>query len=160
MKRRLDDTKVGEYKTNWCWTFLYTIMIVVGIVGIFLFPITYKNGEVISPINYFFKGDYKNFLGNCSFAYIALVSILFINTFFSLSVARFGKSVMVKVNKIFEFLLALGSLCLHVVYLLFFGQNDLGIEGKYFFFWMSFTMIIMIFSLINYYETKKISIYD
>ena len=160
MKRKLDDTRVGEYKTNWCWTFFYTIMIVVGIVAIFLFPITYLNGEAISPINYFFKGNYNNFLGNCSFAYIVLVSILFINTFFSLSVARFGKSVMVKVNKIFEYFMALGCLCLHVVYLLFFTQSDFAMEGKYFFFWMSFLVIIMVFSLINYYETKKISIYD
>lgn len=160
MKRRLDDTKVGEYKTNWWWTFFYTIMIVAGIVGIFLFPITQNGVDGVSPVNYLYKGDYKNFLGNCSLFYVALVAILFINTFFTLSIPRLGKSVVVKINKIFELLLALSALTLHVVYVLYYSSENFEVECKYFCFWMTFTVVIMIFSLINYYETKKISIYD
>ena len=29
MIRKLDDTRVGEYKVGWGWTFVYTIFIVI-----------------------------------------------------------------------------------------------------------------------------------
>jgi hypothetical protein len=159
VKRRLSDVRVGEYKINIGCVFCYNVLIVAAILGIFLFPIAIDSGIKLSPVNYLIEGKYASYIGNCSIAYISLCVILFINSFLILSVSKIGRSVFSKISKLFELLCSLCCLILHGLYF-FVSESSMMLEAKYYFSWMLFLVMIMLFSLINYYETKKISIYD
>lgn len=163
MVRRLDDTRVGEYKANWGYNFVYTILILAGVVGLFLLPVcVFKDGDIInaySPVNYLFKNGFEDMQGFTSIAYIALFSWLFINSFFTLSINKLSKSVWIKIAKIFELLLVLGCLTVHSFYLV--GNECAILETlKYYLCWLPIHISLVIFSLVNYFRAKKITIYD
>ena len=42
MVRRLDDTKVGEYKNSWFFEVVQLLISIAGCVAVFLLPITYS----------------------------------------------------------------------------------------------------------------------
>lgn len=164
MARRLDDTRVGEYKVNWGYNFIYTILILSGVVGVFLLPTcVVKNGDLetfYSPVNYLINNDYHNMAGVCSIAYISLFGLLLLNAFLTLSINKLFKSFWVKTSKIIELILVIGCLTTHAIYLLNSGNiNHLALI-KYYFYWLPIMISIIIFCLINYFRTKKITIYD
>lgn len=173
MIRKLDDTRVGEYKVAWGWNFIYTIFIVIGIVALFLFPIIMNHtvsddsklaiieyiGKGISPVNYLIDNQTDNMYGYCSIAYIAFFSVLFINLFMCLSVRKLGKGSYSKVSKIIEFILGIICVLLHTA-TLFNNENIEKNTFQYFIFWVALTLTISFLSLIIYFNIKKISIYD
>lgn len=169
MIRKLDDTHVGEYKVSLAMTYISAIIIVLGVIGLFLLPITQTVIEVtevefimesLSPVNYLLNNSYNTLYGYSSIAYIVLFSVLFINMFLCLSIPKIGKGIYSKICKIIEFFLSVGCLILHSASVLTTDLSDPYVLIKYFFFWLPIIFLIIILSIISYFTTKKISIYD
>ena len=157
MARHLDDTRVGEYKSNWGLMFVYTIIILVGVVCLFLLPFS---NEELSPVNYLIKYSHEGLYGICASCYIALFVLLFFNSFISFSTIKIGRSVYSKVARLIEFFASIGCIVFYAICILQTKEVDYLLLIKQFFCWAIINLSIIILSLVNYYRTKKISIYD
>jgi hypothetical protein len=178
MVRRLDDTKVGEYKNSWFFEVVQLLISIAGCVAVFLLPITYsvavENTELeelihydgLAPIQYLFTNPEPCYAKTLSIIMVIFFGFLLLNIFVLLAVPKVSKTVYVKVSTIIEGILSLSCLVLLAYYLLhLFNIHAVDLS-------MAKTMYKMIIlyggiiglALINsifvYFTSKKVSIYD
>ena len=178
MVRRLDDTKVGEYKNSWFFEVVQLLISILGCVVVFLLPITYSTTEIttelgietkidgLPPIQYLFTNPEPCYAKTLSIIMVIFFGFLLLNIFVLLAVPKVSKTVYVKVSKIIEGLLALSCLVLLAYYLLhLFNIHALDLNMAK----NMYKMIILYggiigFALVNsifvYFTSKKVSIYD
>ena len=153
MARHLDDYGVGEYKSNWWLTLIYALVIL----AVFLLPFS---NEYLSPVNYLIKHSHEGLYGVGSILFIILFGVSLINVYLCNSNFKIARSVYCKIARVLELLVAIS--CLVVYALAILNSGDI-IELKLikcFFIWLSIDLVVIVLTLINYFKTKKISIYD
>lgn len=166
MTRRLDDTKVGEYKNNWFFELIQLLIAIIGCVVLFVVPITYNADKGISVISYLFSEHSNNYLLALSIVLAASIGILLLNIFLILAIPNVNKSVYVKVSKVIEAVLSIGcfSMLGYYMYTLISSSTYEGEMLSKIFIAVSIYIVVVQLSLINslllYFNSKKVSIYD
>ena len=181
MTRNLDNYKSGEYKSNIIMNVIQTILIILGITCLFFLPLPYgiesvvePTGEIIalpvitittwySPFKLLIEAHSFELSTFLSVTMVIYVSFLFINLIVSLFSPNVSKSSYIKVGKIIEVIL--GIVVLGVLYYYLLVRGDANIKGEAFEInnfvgWQCIVLLNIFGSLLNYFNTKKISIYD
>lgn len=175
MVRRLDDTKVGEYKNSWFFELVQLLISILGCIAVFLVPITYsitKEEDItkmdgLSPVNYLFSNPDSCYTKVISIMIVIFFGFLLLNIFALLAIPKVSKSVYVKVSKIIEGVLALVCIGLLSYYMIYLFNNryfvDMGhVENMY-------KLVIIYIGIIGFalvnsifvcFTSKKVSIYD
>ena len=175
MVRRLDDTKVGEYKNSWFFELVQLLLSILGCIAVFLIPITYNvvKGESettmtpMSPVNYLFSDPAGCYTKVLSIAIVVFFGFLLLNIFALLAIPKVSKSVYVKVSKIIEGILALVCIALLSYYMVhlfnsnYFVNMD-HVEGMYklVIIYIGIIGFALINSIFVCFTSKKVSIYD
>ena len=116
MKRRLNESRIGEYRSSLFLNVVYTIITMISIVALFIAPVSY-NGKLsftelvkLSPVNHLIDYGTQDVLGYFSLALVILLGFTFVSSYLCFSIPKLGKSAYVKVTKIIEILLAFVTL--------------------------------------------------
>lgn len=174
MVRRIDDTKVGEYKNNWFFEIVQLLISIAGCISVFLIPITFnvaRSSEVttaigISPVKYLLSNPEINYVQILSLVIVSFFGFLLANIFMLIAIPKISKTVYVKISKIIEGAFALVCLALlgyYFIYLFNNGMiNSFNVEEVYKI--VIVYELIVGFALINSifvcFTSKKVSIYD
>jgi len=166
MTRRLDDTKVGEYKNNWFFELIQLLIAIAGCVALFIVPITYVADEGVSVVTYLFGEHSNNYLLALAIVLASSIGLLLLNIFLILAIPNVNKSVYVKISKVIEMILSITCFVMLGYYLYTIVTTSL-YEGEMLskvFTDISIYIVVVQLALINsmlvYFNSKKVSIYD
>ena len=176
MVRRLDDTRVGEYKNNWFFELVQLLISILGCVAVFLVPITYLKStsadgseilDGVSPVSYLFTQPDDCYLKTLSIVVVSFFGLVLLNIFLTLAIAKVNKSIYVKISKVIEILCALACFVLigYYMYSLFntatlINMGEVKSLIKNIFIYLAIIELALINAIFMYFNSKKVSIYD